>query len=179
MSLLDPQNDQKTYWRSLDELADKPAFQDWMSREFPTAASELPEGLSRRRWLQLMGASLALGGLAGCRWETEQFAPFAMRPQNRTPGEKQYFSTMWELSGVARPLTVTCIDGRPIKVEGNKEHPASLGASSAFDQALILDLYDPDRSTSLVERTPRQTFDRSWEEFEQQLRERHDASDIS
>ena len=173
MSLLDSHiddtpTDRTAYWRSLDELADKPAFRDWMSREFPTAASELPDGLSRRRWLQLMGASLALGGLAGCRWEAEEFAPFTMRPQNRTPGEKQYFSAMWELGGFARPLTVTSIDGRPIKIEGNIEHPVSMGASSAFDQALILDLYDPDRSTQLTERG-RQTFRRTWEDFDAAL----------
>jgi molybdopterin-containing oxidoreductase family iron-sulfur binding subunit len=172
MSLLDQQPNSKPYWRSLDELADKPAFQDWMSREFPTAASELPDNLSRRRWLQLMGASLSLGGIAGCRWEAEEIAPFTVRPQNRTPGEKQYFSTMWELNGVARPLTVTSIDGRPIKIEGNKQHSASRGATSAFDQALILSMYDPDRSTGLVERVRKELVPRTWDEFDRVLKRR-------
>ena len=127
----------KRYWRSLNELADKPAFRDWMSREFPAAGSELPETVSRRRWMQLMGASLAFGGMVGCRWEAEEFAPFTVRPQNRTPGEKQYFASSWELAGTGRPLTVTSIDGRPIKVDGNKQHPFTRGGTDAFDQASI------------------------------------------
>ena len=72
----------KTYWRSLDELQQTAEFRDFLHREFPVAASEFPEGLTRRRWMQLMGASLALGGLTGCRWEEEKIAPFAMRPEN-------------------------------------------------------------------------------------------------
>jgi molybdopterin-containing oxidoreductase family iron-sulfur binding subunit len=166
MSLLEEQPNTKQYWRSLDQLADKPAFKDWMSREFPAAGSELPTNVSRRRWLQLMGASLAFGGISGCRWEAEEFAPFTVRPQNRTPGEKQYFSTMWELAGVARPLTVTSIDGRPIKIEGNAEHPASLGSTSTWDQAMILGMYDPDRSTGLVERVRKELVPRTWDEFD-------------
>ncbi|MFK7818599.1 MAG: TAT-variant-translocated molybdopterin oxidoreductase [Planctomycetaceae bacterium] len=172
MSLLDQKPNTKQYWRSLDELADKPAFKDWMSREFPSAASELPTNVSRRRWLQLMGASLAFGGISGCRWEAEEFAPFTVRPQNRTPGEKQYFSTMWEVAGVARPLTVTSIDGRPIKIEGNTEHPASRGATSAWDQAMILSMYDPDRTTTLLERVRNELVPRSWDDFDGVLSKR-------
>ena len=156
----------KRYWRSLNELADKPAFRDWMSREFPAAGSELPTSVSRRRWLQLMGASLAFGGMVGCRWEAEEFAPFTVRPQNRTPGEKQYFASCWELDGIGRPLTVTSIDGRPIKVDGNQQHPFTKGGTDAFDQASILSLYDPDRSDGLFERVGKQTLRRSWEDFD-------------
>lgn len=166
MPLLDEQQNTKQYWRSLDQLADKPAFQDWMSREFPAAASELPTNVSRRRWLQLMGAALSLGGIAGCRWEAEEFAPFTIRPQNRAPGEKQFFATSWELSGVARPLTATSIDGRPIKIEGNTQHPATSGGTSAFDQAMILSLYDPDRRTRATEQVRNDTVERSWEDFD-------------
>ena len=175
MSLLNQKRPAPEYWRSLNELADKPIFQDWMSREFPSAGSELPTSVSRRRWLQLMGASLAFGGLAGCRWEAEEFAPFTVRPQNRTPGEKQYFSTMWELAGVARPVTVTSIDGRPIKIEGHVDHPASRGASSAWDQAMILSMYDPDRSTGLLERVRNEVVPRSWDEFDRALSQRLQA----
>ena len=161
-----PTTEPKRYWRSLDELADKPAFRDWMSREFPTAGSELPETVSRRRWMQLMGASLAFGGMVGCRWEAEEFAPFTVRPQNRTPGEKQYFASSWELGGVGRPLNVTSIDGRPIKVDGNKQHPFTGGGTDAFDQASILSLYDPDRSERLVEAVGNNLTNRTWEEFD-------------
>ena len=154
------------YWRSLEELQDTPEFREFLHREFPVAASEFPEGVSRRRWMQLMGASLALGGLAGCRWEEEKIAPFAVRPENRVPGEAEYFATTIEIGGVPQHLLVTCYDGRPIKIEGNPEHPACRGASDSLAQASILNLYDPDRSDSLRQTEGRQSFTRSWQEFE-------------
>ena len=165
----------KIYWRSLEELEDSPAFRDFLHREFPTAASEFPEGMSRRRWMQLMGASLALGGLAGCRWEEEKIAPFAMRPENRIPGEAEYFATSIEIAGMPRHLLATCYDGRPIKIEGNPDHPASNGASDALSQATILDLYDPDRSDALRETDGRSSFRRSWPDFAR-FAEQHFAS---
>ncbi len=157
----------KNYWRSLDELQDTPEFREFLHREFPEAASEFPEGLSRRRWMQLMGASLALGGLAGCRWEQEKIAPFAVRPENRVPGEAEFFATSIEIAGMPRHLLVTCYDGRPIKIEGNPDHPASQGVSDALSQATILDLYDPDRSAAARQIDGRQSFSRSWQEFEE------------
>lgn len=162
----------KTYWRSLGELQDAPEFRQFVEREFPVAASEFPEGMSRRRWMQLMGASLALGGLTGCRWEAEKIAPFAMRPENRIPGEAERFATSIEVAGMPRHLLVTCYDGRPIKIEGNPEHPASQGATDVFAQASILGLYDPDRSDTLRQRQGRQQFTRSWNDFER-FAERH------
>ncbi|MCA9041216.1 MAG: TAT-variant-translocated molybdopterin oxidoreductase, partial [Planctomycetaceae bacterium] len=140
------------YWRSLDQLEGTPEFEEFLHREFPQAASEFPEGISRRRWLQLMGASFALAGLTGCRWEKETIAPFTTRPANRTPGKSQHFATMVNRGGYAHSLVVTSIDGRPIKVEGNKEHSSSLGATNAFDQAEILHLYDPDRKTAISQK---------------------------
>ncbi|MEM9355314.1 MAG: TAT-variant-translocated molybdopterin oxidoreductase [Pseudomonadota bacterium] len=157
----------KIYWRSLDQLQDTAEFREFLHREFPVAASEFPEGLSRRRWMQLMGASLALGGLAGCRWEEEKIAPFAMRPENRIPGEAEFFATSIEIAGMPRHLLATCYDGRPVKIEGNPDHPASQGASDALSQATILDLYDPDRSDALRQTQGRQSFRRSWQEFEE------------
>lgn len=163
------QRNGKTYWRSLGELQETDEFKDFLHREFPTAASEFPEGVSRRRWMELMGASLALGGLAGCRWEAEKIAPLVVRPENRIPGESEKFATSIEVGGMPRHLLVTCIDGRPIKVEGNPEHPDSHGATDAFSQASILGLYDPDRSDTIREKQPRQTFTRSWNEFDTAL----------
>ena len=108
--------------------------------------SESDDGLSRRRWMQLMGASLALGGTVGCRYEEEKIAPFSFRPSNRTPGMPQKFASVLEFDGVAQPILATCYDGRPIKLDGNPEHPMTGGgASNAFTQARILELYDPDR----------------------------------
>ena len=154
------------YWRSLDELEGSEEFQEFVHREFPTAASEIPAGVSRRRWLQIMGASFALAGVAGCRWETEKIAPFADRPDGRIPGEPQRYATSIEYAGKVRHLLVTCYDGRPIKVEGNREHPDSLGASDGVSQASILDLYDPDRKSTLQQVDGRQSFTRTWDEFE-------------
>jgi molybdopterin-containing oxidoreductase family iron-sulfur binding subunit len=155
----------KTYWRSLDELQQTPQFVQFLHREFPMAASEFPEGMSRRRWMQLMGASLALGGLSGCRWEPEKIAPFAVRPENRIPGESEQFATSIEIAGMPRHLLVTCYDGRPVKIEGHPHHTASRGATDAISQATILGLYDPDRSDSVRQISGRQVFRRSWNDF--------------
>jgi len=92
-----------------------------------------------------MGASLALGSVAGCRYEEEKIATFAFRPQNRIPGVTQKYTTFTELGGVAEPLLATSYDGRPIKLDGNPDHAESMGASSSFSQARMLEFYDPDR----------------------------------
>jgi MoCo/4Fe-4S cofactor protein with predicted Tat translocation signal len=157
------------YWRSLSELESRPDFQEMLAREFPEAAAQFPEGVSRRRWLQLMGASLALGGLTGC-WEKEIISPFVQRPAGRIPGVPQRFATSWELGGVARPLVVTCYDGRPIKVEGNPEHPASLGAATSLSQALILQLYDPDRAVGVLHKKGTALEASSWDAFAEAIR---------
>jgi molybdopterin-containing oxidoreductase family iron-sulfur binding subunit len=137
------------WWRSLEELADTPRFREHLHREFPAGALEMLDSAERRRFLKIMGASLALAGvgLPGCRrWPRENIAPFAHRPAGRVPGTAEYFATSMELGGVAAGLLVASHDGRPIKVEGNPEHPASRGATDALAQASVLELYDPDRS---------------------------------
>ena len=135
------------YWRSLDELADTPEFQARLQREFPDVPlTETPSGLSRRRFVQLMGASLALGG-SSCRWEKDYLLPFSRRPEGHNPGVPQHYSTAMELGGYGTGLNVTSFDGRPIKVEGNPLHPFSRGGTSAYAQASVLELYDPDRGT--------------------------------
>jgi MoCo/4Fe-4S cofactor protein with predicted Tat translocation signal len=138
----------KTHWRSLAELNDLPEFRAFAEAEFPEVAD--PGGINRRRWLQIMGASMALAGVAGCETEKQELLPFAKRPDGRTPGKPQQFATAMDLSGSAIGLLVTCVDGRPVKVEGNPQHPQSLGASHAHAQAAILELYDPDRSQQPV-----------------------------
>jgi len=155
----------KRYWRSLSELENSPEFTEFLHREFPVAATEFPEGVSRRRWLQLMAASLALGGLAGCRYREEKIAPLAKRPEDWVPGKPQRYATTIELAGSPRHLLVTCYDGRPIKVEGNPEHPYSQGATDLFAQACVLDLYDPDRSGEVRMREQGQTFAKTWDDF--------------
>ncbi|MEO1496381.1 MAG: TAT-variant-translocated molybdopterin oxidoreductase [Planctomycetota bacterium] len=163
------------YWRSLDQLQNTEQFQDFLAREFPVAASEFPEGVSRRRWMQLMSASFALAGAAGCRWETEQFAPFAERPEGYIPGKPDYYATNILWAGAPKHLLVTKYDGRPVKVEGNPEHPASGGAADTFALNATLALYDPDRTTKLTLRERGKEFTKSWADFEKYARGRIDA----
>ncbi|MFN9509147.1 MAG: TAT-variant-translocated molybdopterin oxidoreductase [Planctomycetota bacterium] len=148
------------YFRSLDELQKTPEFQQFLDREFPQAASEFPEGVSRRRWLQLMGASLALGGLSGCRYNREEVAAFVMRPEGRIPGIPEHYATNFEWAGRVVHALVANVDGRPLKVDGNAEHPAyakfqpketasnkklASAGTDVYTQGAILSLYDQDR----------------------------------
>ena len=159
----------KTYWRSLNELENKAEFLEVLHREFPQAAAEYPEGISRRRWLQLMGASLALGGLGGCRWEKEILAPEIKRPANRIPGVPKFFATSREQGGYGQALLLQSFDGRPIKVEGNPQHPASLGATTQFAQASILGMYDPDRLSAPTRRHDGKSEELTWDTFEKDV----------
>ena len=143
----------KTYWRSLDELAETAEFRAVGEREFPTLVPEILGPTGRRSFMKLMGASVALAGLTACRWPKERILPFAHRPEGRTPGVPEFYASAMELGGVAAALLVKSVDGRPIKVEGNPEHPESRGVAGVFAQASVLELYDPDRSRSPVERT--------------------------
>lgn len=166
MPSIKPQNETKKYWRSLEDLSGSPEFEQFLHREFPEAADQAPEGVSRRRWLQVMGASFALGaGAAGCRYPEETIAPFAVRPENRVPGKPQKFATTLQLAGKVCPVVATSMDGRPIKVDGNELHPLVSG-SDAFAQASVLQVYDPDRSRSPIERRDDGVDEtRSWEYF--------------
>jgi molybdopterin-containing oxidoreductase family iron-sulfur binding subunit len=159
---------QETYWRSLAELAGDPEVRAFWEAEFP--AADDPAGVPRRRWLQLMGASLVLAGVGGCRWKKDEILPFASQPAHRLPGETQRFATARDVAGSAIGLLVTSVDGRPIKIEGNPKHPQSLGATDAYAQASILELYDPDRSRSVVQRTGSEEIEQDWSRFAEFLR---------
>jgi molybdopterin-containing oxidoreductase family iron-sulfur binding subunit len=137
------------YWASLGELQGQPEFATWVAREFPEGASTL-DGVDRRRFLQLAGASVALAGAQSCRWEKTTLLPFAEHPEERIPGVPEYFATGFELSGVVQPLLMTAYEGRPVKVEGNAWHAESQGGATTIAQAAILDQYDPDRSQSFL-----------------------------
>ncbi|NQT14136.1 MAG: TAT-variant-translocated molybdopterin oxidoreductase, partial [Planctomycetes bacterium] len=165
MSSVDNPHNANRYWRSLADRANSPEFRRFLEAEFPDTAP--PGDISRRRWLQLMGASLALAGVGGCRWEKSEILPFDDRPPNRTPGAPQRFATAMDLAGSAVGLLVTCVDGRPIKIEGNPNHPASLGATDALAQAAVLELYDPDRSQHVLEGPGPGQLVRTWQEFTQ------------
>jgi len=138
------------YWRSLDQLADKPEFRQWMEREFPAGASLAPEGESRRDWIKLMSASFMLAGVggfaAGCRRPEEVLTPFAKQPEGYVHGKAQHFATSIPVRGSAIPVVAKSHDGRPVKLEGNALLPDSNGGTDGFAQASLLNLYDPDRS---------------------------------
>ena len=141
----------RKFWRSLDEIAETDDFVKLLENEFREGATEWVETLGRRRFLQLMGASLALAGLQGCtRQPAEKIVPAARTPEYAVPGEPRYFATALRCAGNVQGVLVESHEGRPTKIEGNLEHPASLGSTDAFAQAEILTLYDPDRSQVVV-----------------------------
>ncbi len=139
----------RKYWRSLGQLGDTPEFRGWLEREFPQGASELEGGdVSRRAFLRLMGASSALAGLslAACRRPEKQLVPFTRGVEWSIPGKALFFATSMPTRKGFSPLIAQTHDGRPTKIEGNPLHPVSGGASGLYEQASILDLYDPDRA---------------------------------
>ena len=139
------------YWRTLEELADQKAFGELLEREFPRQASEWVDPVSRRSFLKLAGASMALAGLAGCtRQPLEQILPYVRQPEQLVPGKPIFYATAMPFHGHALPLLVETHEFRPTKIEGNPAHAASMGATDLFAQASILNLYDPDRSTTLT-----------------------------
>ncbi|MBB5063573.1 TAT-variant-translocated molybdopterin oxidoreductase [Granulicella mallensis] len=139
----------KRFWKNLDELSDSPQFQELMQEEFPrqAGAGEWVDSVSRRGFLKVMGASFALAGLAGCtKQPDEPIFPYVKQPEDLILGKPMYFATAHPFPTGAVPVLIKSDAFRPIKVEGNPEHPMSKGKSDAYTQATLLDLYDPDRS---------------------------------
>jgi MoCo/4Fe-4S cofactor protein with predicted Tat translocation signal len=137
----------KQYWRTLEELADHPHFEELLHREFPKHASEWDDAVDRRDFLKLMAASLAFAGMSGCGRAPEQhIVPYVKQPDGMVLGKPLYFATAMAFGGDALGLLVESHEGRPTKIEGNPDHPSSLGATDAIAQASVLNLYDPDRA---------------------------------
>ncbi|MEZ5366096.1 MAG: TAT-variant-translocated molybdopterin oxidoreductase [Bryobacterales bacterium] len=155
------------FWRSLEEVADTPEFQDTLKHEFPAGVDVFTESVGRRKFLSLMGASLALAGVTGCtRQPRELIMPYAAEPPEMIPGVPRHFATAMPFSGVGEPVLVESHENRPTKIEGNPEHPMSQGASGVFAQASILNMYDPDRLP-----TPKQRGrDSGWLAFRTEMR---------
>src|SRR5829696_8881066 len=152
----------RLYWRSLGELADTPDFRDYLHREFPDQASEWNDPKGRRNFLKLMSASLALAGVGACtKQPPESIVPYVRQPEDVVPGRPLYFASAIPIAGVAMPVLVESHMGRPTKIEGNPEHPASLGGADTLTQAAVLDLYDPDRAQTVTYRNEV----RSWYSF--------------
>jgi molybdopterin-containing oxidoreductase family iron-sulfur binding subunit len=165
----------RQYWRSLGELADQPEFREWLEREFPAGAAEFAgDEVSRRSFLKLMGASMALAGfgLSSCRKPEMHLVPFSKSAEWVIPGKFLYYATAMPRRNGAMPLVVTTVDGRPIKIEGNPMHPESNGATDVFAQASVLDLYDPARSQRFVSQnklSDRASFEKYLGELRQKM----------
>ena len=149
------------FWRSLEELAETDEFTDFLHREFPRQASEWLPNMSRRRFLQIMGASLALAGLTACNGPAEKIVPYVSAPEEGVAGQSLFFATAMPRGGYGLGLLAQSQMGRPTKLEGNPDHPTSLGGTDAVAQASILTLYDPDRAQEITNGNASS----SWEEF--------------
>ena len=163
------------YWKSLDDLAETPAFKDWVEREFPAGASEL-QGVNRRHFMKVMAASFGLAGLgmAGCRRPEQTILPYSKQPENVIPGVPVYYTSSMPGERDNIPVIVETHTGRPTKIEGNPSFAPYGGSTNTFTQASILDLYDPDRATKSrgngVTVTPAEIRDRL-----EDLRKKHAA----
>lgn len=141
----------RTYWRSLEERLGLPEFTDTTGPEFPVGADLPPTGVARREFMQLIGASLALAGASACttRPPDERIVPFTKTPPEMKPGNPLHYASGMTFAGHTSGLLVTAREGRPVKVEGNPQHPVNQGAASPFEQSFLLALYDPQRARVL------------------------------
>ena len=157
----------KEYWRSVEEFVDAPEFEEFVAREYPHEIEEWDNSLSRRNFVKVMGASLALAGLSGCVIQPpEKIVPYVKSPEGMLPGKPNFFATAMSIGGVATGLLAKSFEGRPVKVEGNPDHPGSRGSTDVLAQASILGMYDPDRSQEVTYRgNPK-----NWETFMSELR---------
>jgi len=161
----------RRYWKSLEELAETPGFQEMLEREFPRGATEWlaaeDGGVSRRRFLQLSSASMALAGLTACtRQPLEKIVPYVKQPEQIVPGRPQFYATAFQMGGYAQGVLAESHEGRPTKIEGNPDHPANPGGGTdLFAQASVLQLYDPDRSGTLTYLGQIRT----WNDFKREL----------
>jgi molybdopterin-containing oxidoreductase family iron-sulfur binding subunit len=161
------QQNGKEYWRSVEEFVDAPEFAEFVRQEYPTHAEEWDNSLSRRNFIKVMGASLALAGLSGCVIQpAEKIVPYVTQPENIIPGKPLFFATAMTLGGIATGLLVRSNEGRPTKIEGNPDHPGSFGATDVLAQASLLGLYDPDRSKEITYRGE----PKAWQTFLNELR---------
>ena len=168
LDVIDPKTDDREepkerFWRSLPQLKRETSGDGAAGAEpeFGPEAGEPPSGASRRQFLQLMGAAMAMAGLTACRRPVERILPYARKPEDVIPGIPQQYATGMPFRGTLRPLLVESHEGRPTKVEGNPEHPMSNGGTSSFEQASVLNLYDPDRSKTAL----REGSEASWSQF--------------
>jgi molybdopterin-containing oxidoreductase family iron-sulfur binding subunit len=136
----------RSFWRALEELTGTPLFERYIGEEFPALSNCVP-ALNRRSMLKIMGASLALAGLSACKGEEDETAlTYVNAPDGITIGAAKWYATAITFAGYAQPVLGKTFTGRPVKLEGNQDHPVSKGATDAFTQTALLGLYDPGRS---------------------------------
>jgi MoCo/4Fe-4S cofactor protein with predicted Tat translocation signal len=140
----------KQYWRSLEELAGDPHFEDLLHREFPRQASEWDDTVDRRNFLKLAAASLAFAGVAGCRQPEQFIVPYVKQPDGLILGKPQFYATAMPFGADAVGVLVESHEGRPTHITGNPDHPSSLGGTDVITQASVLNLYDPDRAQTVT-----------------------------
>ena len=159
----------RRFWKNLEELADAPGFEELMREEFPRQSSgvgEWVDAVSRRSFLKVMGASLALAGMAGCtKQPDEEIYPYIRQPEDLVLGKSMFFATAFPFPTGAVPLLVKSQEFRPIKVDGNPEHPMSRGKTDALTQGTLLGLYDPDRSQHALQRGQNAPYTKFAQEF--------------
>ncbi len=172
----------RRFWKNLDELAETPAFQELMNEEFPRQASGVSEWIdpvSRRGFMKVMGASIALAGLAGCtKQPDEPIYPYIRQPEDLILGKPMFFATAHPFPTGAIPVLVKSNEFRPIKLEGNPEHPVSKGKSDAITQATLLDLYDPDRSQHCLRNGSNSEWSYFQNEFSDSIRKSQGAGTL-
>jgi len=169
----------KQYWRSLDQAAATPEFQEWVTSEFPEGYATV-DGTNRRTLLKLMGASFGLAGLTACRRPVEKILPFSRASEGYIHGQPLHYASVATFNGTASGVIVTTIEGRPIKIEGNPKHPYSLGATNAHLQASLLSLYDPDRAKEVQHKGARSNWDEfaAWAKAEFDVTKQGDGSGL-
>ena len=157
----------KEYWRSIEEYVDAPEFEEYVKTEFPEHADTWDNSVSRRNFIKVMGASLALAGLSGCVIQPpEKIVPRVQSVEDMLPGKALFFATAMTLGGIATGLLARSFEGRPVKLEGNPEHPGSLGSTDVYSQAALLEMYDPDRSQQVMFRGSGS----AWQNFQTAIR---------
>src|ERR1700723_4177407 len=146
-----PREDGKRFWQSIEQLAETKQYREFLENEFPHDPEKDQDGINRREVLKLAAASAALAGLSACtKMPTQKIVPYVKPPEEIIPGRPLFYATSMPLAGVAAGLLVESHMGRPTKIEGNPEHPGSLGGTDVFAQAATLGMYDPDRSQTVV-----------------------------
>jgi molybdopterin-containing oxidoreductase family iron-sulfur binding subunit len=151
----------RTYWKSLNDLAQNETFRKHVDNEFTEGTVDQPSKHTRRSFVELMGASVALAGLAACRRPVEKIVPHVKQAEYQVSGKPVYYASAMPMAGSALGVLIETHEGRPIKIEGNPDHPSSLGASSKWAQAATLSLYDRDRARTVTSGGAK----KSWADF--------------